>query len=300
MTAHYKLGGEYRFVMTRADGSVTYTGWFKNIITDLGLDQLGSQTVNPLAYCRIGTGTSTPDATQQALDAQVASTNTVTSSVATNDGSPNYTFSMTLGYVFAQGAVVGNMAEIGVGPSSSGNNLFSRARILDGVGSPTTITVTSLDQLTVYYRVRMVPPLSDVTGSVVISGITYNYTARVAGVTGFGSGGVFTEGRFGKLDTIRTYTGGLGAITGFPSGADGNSSGTRVQAAYTPGSFYRDTTFTFAPSEGNATGGIKTWRISGENSDGNNMSFQYEFDTPIPKDNTKTLSITVRVSWSRV
>lgn len=300
MNLEMKFGGEYRLVVTRPDGSTQDTGWIPNIITDIGLDMLGDGVGGGLVWCRIGTGTSTPVAGQQALDAQSAATNNVTTSTAANEGSTDYGFLVTKGYTFTQGAVVGNMAEIGVGSASSGNTLLSRARIVDGVGSPTTITVTALDQLTAYYRLRNKPVLTDATGSVVIGGVTYNYTGRLANAASYGNLAAIAGGLVPLISEAHTYAAGctIGAITATPTSASGNLTTSVTAASYTSGTYFRDNTISWSITQGNATGGVQGIRFA---IDGNNNSFfQYVFDAPIPKDNTKVLTLNVRVSWGRI
>jgi hypothetical protein len=87
----------------------------------------------------------------------------------------------------------------------------------------------------------------------------------------------------------------LGAITGEPSGSS-ETSGSSTVASYTNGTFVRDSTMTLTPSQGNLSGGIGCILL---NYTATSMTFQYHFDTPIPKDNTKTLTLTARFSWGR-
>ena len=92
----------------------------------------------------------------------------------------------------------------------------------------------------------------------------------------------------------------IGAITAVPSGTatDIGTMGLALQA-YTNGNFYRDNVVSLGPTLGNAAGGIGAMSllygafpiITGQ--------WQFAFSTPIPKDNTKTLSLTVRYSWGR-
>ncbi len=310
-----KFEGEYRFVVTRAGAQVNDTGWFKNLILNQGLDTLAAMSGgNPISYCRVGTGTSTPAATQTQLDSQLAASSSINgASSRTTSGAPNYQSVLTYTYVFAQGAVVGNVTEVGVGSGSTGTNLFSRALILDGSGNPTTLALVAIDQLTVYYRVRVSPPITDGSGTVTLGGTPYSYQTRLLDANNFFSS-TYSLSAFPYHSTspvasfYRTSSGfntyaasgsGLAAITATsPLGTNSGSLSTLgfSTATYTAGSFIQDSTLTFAPADGNATGGIGALKVSFGSAD---SVFQVYFPTPIPKDNTKTLTLTFRYTWSR-
>lgn len=314
MNFDIKLGGEMKLVITKPDGTTYETDWFDNIILNQGLDRLGSGSNQVISYAQVGTGNSTPVATQTALDLPLAGSAQQTSPNGglTNSGSPSYIQNFTWFFAFAQGAVVGNITEIGISwAAGTGPTLFSRALILDNMGSPTSITIVAIDQLTVYYRLKIQPPLTDTTGSVTIGGTPYNYTGRVAQVGSF-SNSVWTFwaaqiARPGSLtwantvdsSSASTYGAGsvLGAITGSPTLASGTS-GTATAGPYTPGTFSRDDTWNWTIAQGNATGGIQAIKL-GYSIQGF-AEFQYRFATPIPKDNTKTMSIVTRITWTRI
>lgn len=295
-----KLVGEYRLVVNRADGTVKDSGWFSNLILNQGLDFLGSSSLGPLRYAHVGTGTSTPVVTQTALDSFLASAQALNSSAANsvvNEGASLYRCTLTYSYAFAQGAVVGNVTEIGVGTTSTSGNLFSRARIVDNLGNPTSISVVALDQLTVYYRVRLAPPLTDATGTVTISGTSYGYTMRVASVASFAQAtSLIQSNAFSAANTVTAFQAGsvLGAITGSPTST--SSGGTVTTSAYTVGTYYRDSTLNWSISQGNLSGGIQCLTVSFGSGV---MSFQTRFDTVIPKTNTNVLALNIRFSWAR-
>lgn len=306
-----KLGfkGEYKLVVNRPDGSVYETDWMKNIITDIGLDYIGNPTAvygNDQAiprYFRIGTGTSTPLATNTKLDNQIASSNGNSgySTTTTRDG---YTYTTTWPYTFPQGAVVGNCTEMGVGweSSNSGNSLWSRALILDSSGNPTTLTLTSIDQLTAYYRCSLVALTVDITGSFQIGSTTYNYTGRPYNL--LNSTWISPIPNF-NIWYVNQMLGGNANCSLVSKDASSPSYTdllpvSQVQSVYINGSKYRDTTITVGINFGNFSVGsppvigIKTISF------GNTGYWQYEFDQPIPKTNTQELTMTFRISWDRV
>jgi hypothetical protein len=320
LTFKTHLAGEYKFVVTHSDGTSEETGWSPNIILNSGLDKLGvlpTGTSYILLYARVGTGTSTPIGTQVQLDAQIAVSASSTTAVSVvNEGAPLYRTLHTLSYAFAQGAVVGNITEVGIGWAATGSTLFSRALIVDNTGSPTTITLVALDQLTVFYRLRVIPPLADYTGSVTIGATVYNYTARVCNVATFATVSyAFSPGALSASGTITqpiaTPGYGIGSfpagtslapITGFPSGTNTSNTSGNVSVTpgtYTNGAFFRDDVWSWSITGGNAVGGIQIITLAYLQAGSSNLIFQYRFDTPIPKTNTQVLSLPVRISWAR-
>jgi hypothetical protein len=302
------LSGEYRLVINRG-GIEIDTGWFKNVILNQGLDQLGTDDAVLAGYARVGTGTSTPLVTNTTLEAQVAVSQSGPSGYSTrvNAGAPNYTTLLTLQYNFTQGDVTGNISEVGVGWAQTGATLFSRALIVDGSGNPTTITLTSIDQLTIYYRLNASQPTTDATSSVTISSVSYPYTIRTAQAASFCN--YYTTFNYGynftRLGTVGVYgsDAALGPITGTLSGTylggsygPGNPLGwTYTFPAYAPGSYYRDSTFSIPVDQMNAVGGIGGFRLDW----GVSLQNQLVFATPILKTNTQVLTLTQRFTWAR-
>lgn len=297
------LSGEYNLVVTHPDGTTTETGWFKNLILDQGLDAIGLQT-SAIGYCHIGTGNIAPAVTQVSLASFTAAAARAAYATVTNAGAPTYASSHVVPYTFAQGAVVGNMSEIGVGWANTGNVLFSRALITDANNNPTTLTVTAIDQLTVYYKITFTPNTAVSTGSIVLGGTTYNYSASLSGaasylnVTNLLLGirlGEATGGQYHSNWAPGTTTA-LGPITGAPTGATGNWLYTTPStAAYIAGNHYLDATYPFTVNDINYASGIGAFLPQMNNV----YNYQYVFTPAIPKDNTKTLSLTFRTSWAR-
>lgn len=305
-----ELSGEYRMVITRADGTIEDSGWFHNLILDAGLDRLGSGFQSAtLAYARVGTGSSTPIASQVQLDSQIAVSGSGGSATSTsNEGAPTYRSTLTYTFAFAQGAVVGNVTEVGIGWGTTGATLFSRALILDNTGSPTTITLVSIDQLTVFYRIRISPPLTDGTGVLTLGSTNYSYTTRILNAATFGQTQyLFHYGfeYFGQPYSTATTTFGAGAslaaITASnPVGTQSGSVPTAnaVPNTYTNGTFYRDSVVTWPISSGNATGGIQAIMMP-FGTPYQPFRYQIVFGTPIPKSSTNVLTLTIRFSWAR-
>lgn len=324
-----KLQGRYGLTVRR-HGEVVQELEFDNLILNQGRDKLGTgslgASVGITQYAQIGTGTSTPVATQTQLDAYTAGVvNSSGSQTYSNSGAPNYTWTQTYVYAFAQGAVVGNMSEVGVGWTQTNGNLFSRARILDGSLNPTTITLTSIDQLTISYSLTFVPVTTGVPGTVTLEGTPYTYTAYLTNAVNSG-GGPLTYlsvssnqpwGGFAKndLSQLALYLFPAGTTVGTPltntslppnsTGAqniNASSSGSPSTYSYTAGSYACTTTMVVQPSAGNFVGGIQgfyayLWLSVGGGGTANYRIYFY-FDTPIPKTNTKSFTIALTFSWA--
>lgn len=290
-----QVAGQFRLVVRGPDGEVRRdTGWFDNIILDSGLNRWGTNTV--VSGVAIGTGTSTPVATQTGLDAQSAYTSTSAATTEGNSGvSPYYgTYSVT--YRFALGALNGNYTEVGVG-WASGANMFSRALIVDALGSPTTLSVTSAEQLDVSYTLRAYAPIADVTTTATIGGVSTTITTRASLASNSGWGAnllTYSKNYINNQSDNIAFNGSLGLITGSPSGATSNSSSI-VASTYVNNSLSVTHTTTFGLIAGNLSGGISAVRVKYQNS----MWYQHGFSPSIAKDGTKTLSLVMSQSWAR-
>lgn len=288
------IKGEYKAVVLR-DGQVHHeTDWFDNLILNSGLDYLGSDSLGVAnAYCRVGTGTTPAAVNQTNLIAQVAS-KLYTDTDLTNLGvSQDYASLITYQYIFDQGALSTTITEVGVGWDASGSSLFSRALFSN------SITVTSIDQLIIYYRFRIEPPLSDINGSLIIDGTSYNFTSRVAEVATFGlSINLLVPSSFSRITDCITYgdTAELGPVTGnLSASSTGDGADSYTYQTYVSESLTRTTTASYLPSSSNIPGGIKGFRVFG-------LYFKWQMllNNPIMKDNLNLFTLTFRVGWSRI
>ena len=292
-----ELGGEFQ--LRRLDGVtrevIEETPWTHNLVLDTGLDRFGAALTHN-SFCRIGTGTTAPANGDTALQSQSASTQTIISNSASNAGASTYATTTTTVWEFALGAVVGNMAEVGVGwTASTASTLFSRARINDAGGSPTTITVLVTDILQVSYRFTIYPQVTDVTGNVTISGNVHAYTSRcynAANPIQMNANSLFLTG----ILTVNATNGTINGITS--SGASGTTATLTSGAlqAYTNGNYYRDFTVSANISQGNLSGGIQSMNIL---INGAITSTQIGFVPNILKDGTNVLNLTFRYIWAR-
>ena len=321
MQANMGVTGEFRVVVKRADGSTKIdTGYQKNLILNQGLDFFGGNNgTDMMAYCVIGSGNSQPSYTQNKLDTAVLGVSGTEYSTkydynASTDGNL-YKTNRVRKYSFT-GLNNVNISELGL--ASTYNNtttyfLCTRALIKDSQGNPTTITVLSGEVLEIYYKLWSVYDVTDKTGTLnLLDGIggsvSYNYTARLAGVGGTNMGG---SAKYGVIVGASLYyasgnnthylaNGDIGTIQNSPSGSVVAVAGDAVQlpmAAYTNGSYKRSATWNLGVASAN--GNVRSALIY------TSMGFyQIRFgsvvnDSPIVKKNTQTLSIPFELSWGR-
>ena len=296
-----KVSGEYKVTVLSAEGEeLRTTGWFKNLITDTGLNMLAGNAGLPIMYyCFVGTGSAVPANT----DTQLASLIGTYSSPAymnpqgTNLGAPDFNGVFTGSYEFGIGAIVGNITEVGIGPNTDGTGLFSRALIKDINGDPTTISLLATEILQITYRVTFAQDMADHTGTMVINGQTYDLVIRPANASAFtpnyaysGSSGMY----------LYAYEGTIQGPTAQPGGAQaGFSEGTAD--AYIPNSFTWDMNYSMGLNVGNFPTGINTLHALYRFSAASGGSYQYQIGItpPIPKDDTMILNLKLRQTWAR-
>ena len=289
------VAGFFKLEAVRLDGTKRLLAdWFPNLITDLGIDLLGSSEAW-LTYCQVGTGSTAPAVTDTALASRLAAISaTVSDTGACTSSSPYYT-SRTRTYRFGVGVAAGNLTEVGISTSTT-TVLFSRALILDSGGSPTTVTVLSDESLDVTYQVRQYIPEGDSTGTVVLRGTTHDWTGRASNVTTNSFAGWLIENTGSRANRTSSwryaYSGAIGLITTYPSGTF--SQGTASASSYTNGTFYNDFTLSFSITQGNFAGGIQSIAIMMGIG-----TYQFGFNPNIMKTSSDVLVLNFRHSWAR-
>lgn len=301
MNLNFQTAGYFRIVKRDNDsGKITHdTGFFRNVITNTGLDAIGWR--RPTTACVVGIGTTPELPTDVTLAQQVAiSTQSGGATTYPYSTSPPYYTAMRSIYRFAAGAAAGNLTEVGV--TVSDNNLWSRSLIKDSSGNPVTITVLPNEILDVTYEIRMFLMDDDLTGSVNVAGVNHSYTMRGASIGTKQFSGFLFGGIGAASYSASAYTGGIGPATGIPSGTGATSSNSASWQAYVDGNFYRDFTCNFGVNDGNVAGGlIKSMRIVAPIiGDSSAPEFQMEFTPALTKNNTITLGVRFRISWSRM
>lgn len=318
----FSLEGRYRLYVHREGELIADSGWIDNLITNQGLNAIG-QSVELGRYCAVGTGNNVPANTDATLQTQIAiKDGAAYPSYVRSNGvvtSPTRYGWERVTYTFPQGDVVGNVAEVGIGWTSGTCQLFSRTLV-----SP-ALSILAIDQLTVVYELRMYIPTGDVTGSLSIGGATYNYTMRAAYAATANNAGLYfgwspfllqrglgarawvaanpSLPYFGALSyggpaVIGSVENGLiyqslGGPVSPNSAAHYNSSVTN--SAYVDGSGECSFTLTWGIAHGNNPGG----GIQGIIYSAAFGTYQVVFDAPIPKDDTKVLTLIFRQGWTR-
>ena len=271
--------------------------WFSNLITDNGLNLLGS-TDDFKAYHQVGSGSATPSVSDVSLSAWVAGSNTtISASLTAQSSAPRYGSSIR-GVRFGAGVAAGNISEVGVSPGANGN-LFSRALVLDSLGNPTTVTVLADEFLDVIYEFRQYAPLIDGAGTVELGGVVYDYVSRAARASSSEEWAQSATGRVMGFSGATAYNGAIGAITGIPAGT--SSALGCAPLAYSSGSMQTKCTVTASPAQGNLSGGIKSLYLTrlGPGNANSTGAYQVEFTPAIPKTATNSLSLILSVTWAR-
>jgi len=209
---------------------------------------------------------------------------------------------------FAAGTGTGTVREVGIAWATGGSSLFSRALVVDASGTPTEVSKASDEILDVEYIYRVYPPMEDVTGTITISTVDYDYVIRPRNVSDMDSLSPWnpqTQLEFAGFyaTTVSSFASSstLGARTASFSLAAGNSnySTTTSLSAYTDSSLQRDCQYAWTVSAGNVGGGIKSIGVN-VHQGSTAAKFQCEFDPVISKGATQNLSLTFRQAWTRV
>lgn len=271
---------------------------FPNLITNAGLDALAVGSVGAAAV--LGTDTNAPLASDTGLNGEVGGS-TVQGGTSNTSITPAFR-SVSRVYLFEVGVVpAGNYSSVGI-RGGAGGVLYSKARILDAQGNPTTVAITATDFVEVVYEMRESITTSDLNFTGLnVGGTLYNGFRRPVNALSSPDAlpliGAF--GTSGDLTFLRAYSGTLRPWNdAAPTGQLGTSSA-GVFVAYSAGSFQREATFTFGRLTAN--GNIKSIVLRRGSTQGGPYMHDvgWEFANAIPKANTQALSFTVRWTWDR-
>lgn len=291
---------------------------FKNLITDAGLNYLGTGAISSAVnFIGVGTSGTAPANSDTALGAEILPRSAgggdadVYGYVA---GPPAY-FYRRISRAFTETQANGNLTEFGVFDGSAGGTLWARQLFKDGLGNPTTITKTNQDQLKISYEIRVYPPTVDASGTQAVTGVgNVDWVSRAANLGGGASGWDHFMGSGGGPFGAWTNNGALlldsqtlGTTAGTPTGASqfaGRSSAT--VAAYVSGNKYREVEYAWDPAAGTLTGGsvIHTVCFTSAMGVGTAMYQTRLAINPggatIAKSNLQRLKLTLRYPWDRV
>lgn len=243
------VAGYYRLRTHKyKSGKLHYdTGWFPNIITNVGLvDWYSSGGLGSYDYwgsmCAsncVGTGSATPTVNDTQLATFLAASGPKQSGggtgfagfdssgyVAAASPVPAYWYGIS-SWQYGTGAAAGNLTEMGVFPGNPGGgattpyyngHLFSRALILDSNGNPTTITVLSDEILTVTWQLRFYLDLTDHAFTFNLNSSPVTGVYRMYNVSNTGYGGLAGATRTTDY-SIEAFSGSIvSPLTGAPSG----------------------------------------------------------------------------------
>lgn len=297
------LQGFFTIKIRQPCGTIRREYRFPNLILNNGLNGIGTNGTAWVSVIALGTDSTPPDVSQTGLiglgPSSSSNNSSTTGFVA---GPPPYSW-IRYSKRFAQGAATGTWAEVGIG--RTGSNLWSRSLILDGGGSPLPITVLAIEIVDIEYELRAYPSIVDVTGTRTISSVDYDYTLRPSYLTSYQNfpSDALVNGTWMSVGgTAPTYAheGSIGAYTSAPSGVNAYVYRVGSVSAYSSGSYTKTQTHAFTIDDLNVPNGLAKSFVMNLRNDGNNLwRYQCEFDPPIPKNNTKTLSLTFSQTWAR-
>ena len=317
-----QVAGQYTIRKYKADTNelIQEVGPFDNLITDQGLNRVGTDVFGDRIF--IGTGTETPAVTDTQLRTYLNHTSYTTvvwNSALLQGGSPDYWVQGAGTWRFAAGTATGTLTEVGIGWFTSGtttaanHRVSSRALIVDSGGSPISITVLPDEYLDVTYSLRYYPYVgSDVVQTVVISGVSYTFTTRAFGVESSNHCSVNATSAINWVGNTEVRTGTAAgtppALAGITATSMLNQGGaaflSTTKNTYVDSSLVVSATFSAGLTEANMTYGIRGMITRTTNSANPtysfiNSAFQSTISPAIPKDNTKILQFGASVSWSR-
>lgn len=321
--ATFGLKGRYKAVVRGPDMEVRRESeWSDNVVTDLGVRMLlGGATAAPSnstlsLLCSCGAGNSTPSVTDTQIQSFIAGSGAAISALTSrNSTTQPYHVMHSLTWRFGAGVAQGNVSELCVVNASSIPNAsspaFSRALVRDAMGNPTVITVGPDEYLDVTYELYLYPSQSDQTGTfsqIIDSSTTsFTYTSRASNIQSGGNPGsssgwaqcttvgipvVFGLATPGSVFSLAYPVGGsLGGVGSGPTGAfaESNKFSTSSSATGNYSSKYRDITYTCGLSDANIS--FDCIKLSY-----NIGSVQMQISPPVTKVNTKTYTITIRVT----
>lgn len=290
---------------------------FKNLITTAALNAFGAnnQLANFLrnGWLGVGTGNTAPANGDTGLQTPTGVRTNSEGGGASSTGwgtSNAYVFRRTV-REFSESQSNGNLTEFGMFNASSAGIMLCRQLFKDGAGSATVVTKTSDDKLRVTYEFRMYPSTVDITGTVTVNAVNYDYTGRVCNMGVDTAWGDQSSGAVGMLNNFgRT---GNNTAVGNASNATslGSTSSSGVQGAtqsgnndssnftaYVADSFYMEYAYIWNVGTANLTPGIRGFNFQPWSS-ANSTTHQLFLSAAIPKTNTQKLTLTFRWAWAR-
>jgi len=301
-----RLSGRYTVDLIEAKtGKVKQHLEFPNLITDAGLNFIGSGTKLDDLYTTfaVGTGTTPPAVTDTALESSIATTTNDegATDLDTTQSSPREYSSRKRTRVFLETEANGDLTELGW---VYGGLAVNRSLFKDVAGNVTTVYKTNNDILKVVYEYKIFAPQGDVSGTFDLgagSGST-SYIIRPQNVNNaLGWGALRTSmGDYSTPFAKVHETMALGSRTGDndPSPSDEESSNTFT--TYVTGSFYRDMEYVWTYPDANFSTGISLITWNPWYASGDRAIWQMFLSSSVEKTNLNKFTIKFRQSWDRV
>lgn len=173
------IKGEYRAILYGSDGRVKHdSGWHPNTTLNQGLYYycLFHQDSYAAGKMHLGDSDIPVDITQVGIQGLQIGTNQdggIVMSNAVNSGSPDYSRAITGKFTFLSGNGIGLIKEVGMSMWGDAINGCSTRFVLN-----TPINKQASDQLAIQWRQTYYPRIEDVTGTIDISGVPYDFTMR--------------------------------------------------------------------------------------------------------------------------
>ena len=323
-----QIAAEYTVTRRKADTLevVQEVGPFKNMITDQGLNRVGTNSFSSYAF--VGTGTlpgAAGDATMGALLAWSQTSQVGWNPAILRGGAPEHWVQGSGTTRFLAGVATGTITEVGVGwttasPINQANHrVSSRALIVDGSGNPVAITTQADEVLDVTYSIRLYPYVGeDVVQTVNISGVTYTFTTRSLGV--LSSPFLSVGGNTGSWPSgSQTWSSGEVFFTGTAAGTPpalapltdatmlnqgASGVGVTTRQPYVDNSLKQEAVFRLELNQGNLAYGLRamlTRPCAGYSPTSTfiNTCYQSTITPAIPKTNQNVLQFGASMTWSR-
>lgn len=306
-TANALLAGHFLLEAVKVDGSGSRVlADFKNLVLDQGIDHLLSNTDDAQGFNRfisVGAGTEPESPEQTSLGAKIRHVDTgrgpggMTQTV--HGGSP-FRISFAQTGSFGAGAAAGVISEVGAG--WNGTSLFSRALVRDVNGEPTSVEVLSDEFLIVTYTLDVYIDVVDKPFTLNFPHGSHDGILRPADIVqSFIYWPFLFRGPIRYRTSQTNATGGcivssqnIVGVTSRPTGSV--AAPNLTNPPYVPGSFTDSVTLTYPPAVANIGGGIRSLVVRFENW----ISYQVQFDPPVPKTSDHLFAITLRLTLGRL
>lgn len=302
------VGGRFKLEVLNSKGEVVKSNESNNMLLDGFFTRwaASSNNIGSGAFFCVGTGSTPVAANQTSLANFLAGS--VSGSQANTTSNDNelrpgnvYRCSTTHVATYPIGQIVGTITEIGANfTTNSSTNLDSRALLVDGGGTPTALTILSSEQLRVTYTTWTdINPAQSVT-TIDFDGVSTTCTLEKLRCDNKLCWSVFLGplSAFSSLAYMSSTQNLYNSITTVPN-LTGTVTSTMGTAISSQGLGVRRYTITFSVSYGNIAGGIKYIYLANPMSSSYNM-LGLHFDPPIAKTNTKTLTLNIDVTLTRV